>query len=374
MNDSEPLQNAYAVIMAGGRGERFWPASRIARPKQFLNLLTDATMIEETIGRLQHLFPPERILIVTGAGYTELTQTLLPQIPPENVLGEPEARNTAPCIALAAAHVENLERQKGNDPGKSLLCVVPSDHIIRDVASFCTVIGDCCQQAGKEKSIVTIGIAPTYPCTGYGYIEAGEILPDRQGKTAIYRCRGFREKPDLQTAEQYLKTGKFKWNSGMFLMSLSTLTDVMQEKAPDLYEFYQSLCQYFRNGKADDFASVYAGAPKISIDYAIMEKADCLLVADCSFDWDDVGSWTSLKNHLPEDDAGNTMQGLCAAVDTRDCIICNTGDQLIATAGIENMIIVNTGDVLMVCHQKYAQNIKKILALLNEKPELKKYL
>ncbi len=376
MSCHQSLSNAYAVIMAGGRGERFWPASRISRPKQFMDLLTDSTMIEQTVERLSPLFPPERILIVTGAAYGELTRSLFPQIPPENILEEPEARNTAPCIALAAAHIDNLERKANRDPGKALQCIFPSDHMIHDGDRFCTVIRDCCHQASAEKNIVTIGIVPTFPCTGYGYIEAGELLNDsRDRNTVMYHCSGFREKPDLKTAEEYLHSGKFKWNSGMFIMSLATLTETMQITAPELYTFYQTLCQCCQSGGGSEkLAEIYAEAPKISIDYAVMEKASCLVVADCTFDWDDVGSWTSLKNHLPADESGNTVRGRCVSVDTGNCIICNTGDHLIATAGLDHLIVVHTDEITMICHEKYAQNIKKILALLHEKPELKKYL
>ena len=380
MIEMEPVQNAYAVVMAGGRGERFWPESRLSRPKQFLDLLSGKSMIEQTVDRLLPLFCPDHILVITHERYAGIVRELLPDLPEQNILPEPAARDTAPCIALAAAQAERFARERGEqDP---VLCVVPSDHVIQETAAFCQVLRDGCCLARFEPCIVTVGIRPTFPCTGYGYIRIGDRLesPIRL-ETEMYRGLEFREKPDESTAEAYLKSGCYRWNGGMFMMACSTLVQAFRKEAPEMYAFYERLVSCFRNADGEKeihlerFRKVYETAPRISIDYAVMEKVSCLVVADCSFSWDDLGSWPSLRNHVNQDENGNAVLGLCVCEDSRNCIIDNSNDRhLVAVLGMENTVIVHTEDATLVCSEKSAQKIKKLLSLLSEDDDLKRFL
>ena len=331
--------NAFAVIMAGGRGERFWPESRIAHPKQLLRLLGSITMIEETVRRIAPLFPPERIVIATNERYVPAMRALLKDIPPENILGEPAARNTAPCIAMAAAYVGTLA--EGADP---VIAVFPSDHAIQDADSFRTVVSDCTDFARKHESIVTIGIAPTFPATGYGYIQTGSKI-DFPADSAFFDGVAFREKPDSETAKAYLESGHFRWNGGMFFFSGRTLMDAFALHAPFLAGFSRAATDAFKAHDAAALAAAYCSVQKISIDYAVMEKAHNVVVAEARFDWDDVGSWPSLRNQIPPDENGNVVRARHAGINTEDCIIfSDDGSHLVATAGLRDTIVVHTAD------------------------------
>ncbi len=364
--------NAFAVIMAGGRGERFWPASRLSRPKQFLKLLSDRTLLEQTADRLSMLFPPERILVVTNRDYVDEVKRLLPAIPSENILREPEGRDTAPCISWAAARVRRLAEQAHWKD--AVLCIVPSDHAIGNVELFRETLQDCMESAHSAQRILTIGIPPSFPCTGYGYIELGEKLPSERN-TPFYHGLGFREKPDLKTAEEYLQSGRYRWNSGIFVAALSFLENAFRTLCPELWMFYQEISTFERNPEGRDFAELYAKAPKISIDYAVMEKTPGLVTADGSFGWDDVGSWPALRARLSPDAQGNVVKGLFASVDSRNCIVSSDDkDHLIAAVGLQNTIIIHTDDVTFVCAEESAPQVKRLLAQLKENGEWKKFL
>lgn len=358
--------SAFAVIMAGGKGTRFWPESREARPKQFLPLLSDDTMIGQTIQRLSGLFAPENIVIVTNRCHVDLLRSMFPAIPPENILGEPEGRNTAPCMAMAYAHIKNVTEQMTEQVTDPVLAFFPADHAIEGTPSFCETLRACVERAAAPDTIVTIGITPQSPHTGYGYIELAE--PAGKG---FHRSAGFREKPDAITAQRYLEAGKFRWNAGMFFLSAATLHNSFQKYAPELAVFSEELRKRMKENR--NFDDLYHTAPKISIDYAVMEHAAEILVADAPFTWDDVGSWTSLRNRIEPDENGNRVRGKFAGLDVKDCIVinrCNSGkEHLVAAIGVTDLVVIHTDDATLICPAKDAQRITELVNRMNDNPD-----
>ncbi len=363
-------KNCYAVIMAGGRGERFWPRSRSNRPKQFLQLLGKSTMIEETVRRLFPVCPPERVLVITNAEYVGIVRTLLPDLPPENIVGEPVGRDTGPCAALAAA----LVSARGGD--QAIMMLLPADHVIRRTQDLAGVLEDAAALARKQPEwLFTIGIRPTAPATGYGYIQCGEELPESAGKTRFRRSLGFREKPDRETAERFLSSGDFRWNSGMFLWQVGALRGEFRRNAPELETLCARIGESIADGSFEQkLPGLFQAQPKISIDYAVMEHARFIAVAESRFDWDDVGSWTSLRNHFEADADGNVSSGLFAAVDSRNLIVSGSSDHLVAAIGVDDLVIVRTDDVTLVCPVHQAQRIKELLKAIGQRPELCRFL
>ncbi len=347
--------------MAGGRGERFWPLSRAARPKQLLPLLSDLTLIGETLVRLFPVFPPERIIIATNQDYVDAIRTLLPQIPPENILGEPAARNTAPCIALAAAHIKGLAGQE-EDP---VIAVFPSDSAVADSDGFRSVISECIAFSASNPEIVTVGIKPSFPCTGYGYIEGGEGICGE-----MYRVRKFHEKPDAATAERYLAEGKYYWNGGMFFMRHSVLCRAFRDHAPELAEFHDRLLA------GETPAELYEALTPVSIDYAVMEKASNVVVRPSFFGWDDLGSWSSIPSYLPSDgNDGCVSRGRHVRLDSEDCVIWNeSGDHLVAVAGLKDMVVVHTDDATLVCPVGMAQRVGDLVKEIKKHDDMKRFL
>lgn len=360
--------DVFAVIMAGGKGERFWPQSRVSRPKQLLRLLGDLTMIEQTVNRLKPLMPVENILVITNADYVDSMQSLLNELPKENIIGEPCGRDTAPCVALAAA----LVASKTDNPD-AVMIVLPADHVIKDVDAMVAVLNDCAELAAGGK-IVTIGVNPAFPSTGYGYIKCGNPIKTELG-TKFYESGGFREKPDTKTAEEFLADGCYKWNSGMFAWSVSVIMDALNKYAPDLARGAEIIKKSVAEGNFEtELKTQYENFEKISIDYAVMEKVQNVVVAECAFDWDDVGSWTALRNQIKADDQNNVVRGLHVGLDTDNCIIFGKSDHLISTIDVEGLIIVNTADATLVCKSESAQRIKELVHKLSEKPEWKGFL
>ncbi len=363
--------DAYAVIMAGGKGERFWPQSRVSHPKQLLRLLGNLTLIEQTVERLLPLFDPSNIVIITNSDYVAPMQSLLSTIPDENIIGEPIGRDTAPCIALAAAYVKSIS--KHSDP---LLTLLPADHVINDAESFRQVIADSLEVARKGK-VVTVGINPTFPSSGYGYIKLGAAMPFSYG-TVFKEGLGFKEKPSVELAAEYLKSGQYKWNGGIFVMGVSTLEAEFAKHAPALAALLKELSAAFgpsgREPKPAVIERAYSKIDKISIDYAVMEKSSNIVVAESSFDWDDVGSWTALRNQIRPESDNNVVRGLHLGVSSKNCIIVGGSTHLIATVDVQDLIIVNTDDATLVCNIKSAQSIKELVQLIASKPELSAFL
>ncbi len=343
-----------AVIMAGGKGERFWPKSRTSRPKQFLSLTSDGeTMIQKTVKRLLPVVDMEDIFIVTNSAYTSLVTEQLPEIPTENILAEPCARNTAPCIAFAAAVIN----RKYND---AVMLVLPSDHLISNEILYADTLKKAVSVAEKDKNLVTIGITPNYPETGYGYINFGEE------KDGAYSVERFVEKPDLPTAEKYLESGRYLWNSGMFIWKLSSIMNNIHKFMPDIYDGAMKIGESFGTGNFNEVLErEFTSFRSESIDFGIMEKADNIYTIPGNFGWDDVGSWLAVERINDTDGDSNYIDGNVIAEATRHVTICG-GKRLIAAVGIEDIIIVDTEDAVLVCSKNSTQDVKKIIARLKE--------
>ncbi len=359
--------DVYAVIMAGGKGERFWPKSRISSPKQLLDLIGDSTMIEQTVNRLTSLIPNENIIIITNNQYVEKIQSLL-SIPEQNVIGEPVGRDTAPCVALATSLVK--AKAKNDD---AIMILLPADHIINDIKSLTQVLSDSADIA-KENKVVTIGVTPTFPSTGYGYIKCGNDIATTT-KTLFYKSDGFREKPNAQTAKEFIEDGSYKWNSGMFIWSVNTIYSAFTKYTPELKNLIDNLVIAYNNDSFDaTLKEEFPKQEKISVDYAIMEKIENVTVAECSFDWDDVGSWTALRNQIKPDSNNNVISALQKGINTENCIIFGNKNHLIATIDVDNLIIVQTEDATLICKENSAQKIKQLVKDISNTNDLKKYL
>ena len=340
-----------ALIMAGGRGERFWPKSRQSLPKQFLSLTGDGkTMIQLTVERILPLVAMEDIYIATNRSYKALVREQLPLLPEENILCEPVGRNTAPCIGLGAVHIA----KKYDD---AVMFVLPSDHLIKYNAMYLSTLENAAAVAEAGENLVTIGITPGYPETGYGYIK---FIPTQKLEQAFAVDR-FVEKPDLPTAKQYLAAEQYLWNSGMFIWKLSTIMKNLQKHLPETYEGLLRIQSAIGTAEEDAvLEKEFAAFKSESIDYGVMEKAENIYTLPGSFGWDDVGSWLAVERIQPTNEFGNVIDGNAITVDTKRCII-QGGKKLIATVGLEDIIIVDTDDALLVCEKGDAGQIKNVL-------------
>lgn len=340
-----------ALIMAGGRGERFWPKSRQSLPKQFLSLTGDGkTMIQLTVERILPLVAMEDIYIATNRSYKALVREQLPLLPEENILCEPVGRNTAPCIGLGAVHIA----RKYDD---AVMFVLPSDHLIKYNAMYLGTLEAAAAVAEAGENLVTIGITPDYPETGYGYIK---FIPTQKLEQAFAVDR-FVEKPNLETAKQYLAAEQYLWNSGMFIWKLSTIMSNLQKHLPETYEGLLRIQSAIGTDAEESvLEKEFAAFKSESIDYGVMEKAESIYTLPGSFGWDDVGSWLAVERIQPTNEFGNVIDGNAITVDTKRCII-QGGKKLIATVGLEDIIIVDTDDALLVCEKGDAGQIKKVL-------------
>lgn len=340
-----------ALIMAGGKGERFWPKSRQNLPKQFLSLTDDGkTMLQLTVERILPLVKLEDIFIATNRAYKALVQTQLPDLPAENILCEPQGKNTAPCIGLGAVHMAKKY-------GDAIMLVLPSDHLIKYNTIFLDTLSEACNVAAENHNLVTLGITPDEPETGYGYIKFD--MNRRLG--AAYAVERFVEKPDLATAKSYLASEQYLWNSGMFVWKISTILHNLEQHLPDIYS---GLCRIGGTLGASDEQKVlekeFADFKSESIDYGVMEKAKDIYILTGSFGWDDVGSWLAVGRIKKSNEFGNVIDGNVVAVDTQNCII-QGAEKLIATVGLEDLIVVDTADALLICEKSRAGEIKRVL-------------
>lgn len=349
----------YAVILAGGVGSRMWPKSRKAIPKQFLNLTGQETMLQTTVRRVAPIIPPERVFVVTGRRYTSLVAKQLPDLPARNIIAEPSGKNTAPAIGLAALHVEQLEPT-------ATMAVLTADHIIPNETAFRAALlaADDLAQTGK---LVTLGIAPTGPEIGYGYIHRGRpTVGQYQGQTA-YRVNQFLEKPTLPTARQFIESGDYYWNSGMFVWQTDTFLRELQSHMADLTARLQDL----RPPLFDDVSpaaveAVWQQVRAESIDFGLMEKTDNVAVVPLDAGWNDVGSWAALYDELAETGGENVVVNADhLSIDSRDLLIEGDG-RLVATIGVENLAIIQTEDALLVCAKDRTQEVKKIVDALKK--------
>lgn len=345
----------YAVIMAGGTGTRFWPKSRVAKPKQFLNLIGEKTMLQTTVERVSELIPEERILIITNSGYSDLVKEQLPNLPEENIIGEPVGRNTAPVVAAAAAIINS------RDPDGSM-AVLPSDHYIRDRKTFLSVLDAAFEKAESGHHLVTIGIRPYRPETGYGYIQQKAEDSGEVGGHTISEVKTFAEKPDLETAIRFLEAGDFLWNSGMFVWSTRVILKEFKKHLPQMYEQAVTLAGTLKSDGQDAINLFYNNVESVSIDYGIMEKADTVYVIPAEFGWNDVGSWMAIYELEDKDKNGNVLSASTTSVaDSQNCYVYSESDKLVALVGLQGVGVIDTGDALLVCRMDRAQDVKKIV-------------
>jgi mannose-1-phosphate guanylyltransferase len=357
----------YAVIMAGGRGTRFWPRSREKKPKHLLDIVSKRTIIQETVDRIKSLIPPENILIVTGKKHARELIKQLPEIPAQNIIIEPVGKNTAACIGLAALHIQ----KKVPD---AVMVVLPSDHAIGDSRKYLEVISAAAKVAGQEGGLVTIGIKPSGPQTGFGYIEQGQSLRNVSGKE-VFRVKSIREKPDLQKARKFVQSGKFYWNSGMFIWKASVILKEIERCLPDLYTGLMKIKEVLGTSKeAAVVPRVYKELASISIDYGVMEKTANVFVLPGDFGWSDVGSWDALWEISAKDNQGNALTGNGSAIftDTEGALVYSP-KKLVALVGVKDLIIVETKDALLVCKKGHSQDVKKVVDTLKAAKK-KKYL
>ncbi|MGB9886590.1 MAG: mannose-1-phosphate guanylyltransferase [Moorellales bacterium] len=356
-----------AVVMAGGRGERFWPLSRETRPKQFLRLVGKQSLLQATVARLDGLVRAEDTFVVTGRRYAEQVGRELPQVPRHNILVEPQGRDTAPCIGLATVFLRRFRPEE--DP---VMLVLPADHLIADLGAFIRTLKVATEVARREEVLVCIGIEPTRPETGYGYIECGPEWPG-SAEVPVFRVKRFREKPDRATAEFFLRQGGFFWNSGMFAWRRSVIERAIATYLPELAEGLEELRARLEDGRP--WEDLFGQLPRISVDYGVMEKADNVAVVKGSFGWDDVGTWSALSRVLTHDGQGNVVAGAYGSrpeggakpilLHSRGCVVYN-GHRLLAAVGVEDLIIVDTEDALLICKKQEEQRLKELLGQLRQ--------
>ncbi len=350
------IDHAYAVIMAGGKGQRFWPLSRSGRPKQVLSLFGKAPLMALAVERLGDLVPPERVIVITGADLVDVTRKALPCLPRENIIGEPFGRDTAAACALAAAVVHARDKD-------GLVCVLAADHIIKDVDIFQQTLTEGFDIARENEVLLTIGINPTFASTGFGYIEAGDVYA-HAGEVGVRRAKRFVEKPDISTARQYLASGDFFWNSGMFIWSVGTFLNALAQHCPHLGAMARRLEREVNGpGFPAALEEEYGQLDKISVDYAIMEKADNIVMARGTFRWYDVGSWPALEDHFDADADGNVCVGPCEALDASCNVVVSPG-RLTALIGVQNLVVVQAEGATLVCARERAQDVKQMVAKL----------
>lgn len=343
----------YALIMAGGSGTRFWPASRRDRPKQLLPLASERTMIQSTVDRLQGLVDNHRVLVMTNQRLVEQIAAQLPAVPPARIIGEPAKRDTAPCIGLAA------ELIAAEDPDAVML-VLPSDHVIRTVDPFQEAVRAGSELIAADPSlIVTFGIKPTYPAESFGYIQAADSLASA-GTSRAFRVAQFREKPDRRTAERYVADGGYYWNSGIFMWRASTVLAALRQHQPQMAEHLAAIGEAVGQPVFDQvLRERYCAVTGRSIDYAVMEHYQNVAVIEAPFPWDDVGSWQALSRMHPADENGNTVRGSHIGIDTKGSIIESSRDHTIVTIGVDDLIIVHTADATLVAPKHAEERVRE---------------
>ncbi len=357
-----------AVIMAGGVGTRFWPRSREKSPKQFLEIIGKKTMIQTTVERLDKFVRIQDIFVVTNKVQQSLVKKQIPELPEENIIIEPVGRNTAPCIGLAAMHVMKL------DPN-AVMVVLPSDHLIQKVDEFQRVLGVAVETAYKSSSLLTIGITPTHPETGYGYIQMFDEKGDHNPyfDKGVLKVKTFAEKPNLATAEKFLKSGDFLWNSGMFVWRADAILNQMHICLPDMFAELVKIQQVLGTPQYQStLDKVYGLIRGISIDYGVMEKADVVYVIPGDFGWNDVGSWREVLKVSGKDDNGNSITGKVILRDAKNCLVYSP-DKLVAVIGAEDLVIINSEDAILVCKTNRSQDVKEIADYLRRK-QMNEYL
>ncbi len=345
-----------AVIMAGGSGTRFWPQSRMAKPKQFLDVVGEKSMIRLTMDRLLEELPTEKIFVVTAESQVKLVKKHLPELPAKNIIIEPFGMNTAPCIALSYAYIKRFAALT------ETMVVLPADHLITKVDVFWENINKS-QELARAGNLVTFGIIPTYPATGYGYIQAGEKAND-----FAYKVAQFKEKPNYETAQDFLKAGNFFWNSGMFSWTLGTIEETYQKFLPEVTQVLDLIeAEWNRNGENSDISGLYAKMPKIPVDIGIMEKAEKRAVIPVDLGWSDVGSWRALADISQTDKDENTISENSFVIDSKGNYIRSS--KFVSLIGVQDMVLVETEDAILLAKKDRAEEVKKVVDFLKENNE-----
>jgi mannose-1-phosphate guanylyltransferase len=342
--------DTYIFILAGGSGERFWPLSRKKKPKQLLSLFSEKTLLEESLERIKGLIPESKVFILTNCEQKQITLDALRTFPSEQLLAEPAKRDTAPAAALATAlaYSQNPE---------AVVVLLPSDQLIKKTGAFQQNLQDALLIASLTDSIITLAIPPAYPATGFGYLELATPFESSGLSTRFRHVSRFVEKPNISLAKEYLASGNYSWNAGMFVWKASTFLKEARRLCPELAGFVES---FPRENSACYIEEKFPQLPKISIDYALMEKASSVLAAEADFDWDDVGCWTSLGDHLPKDSSGNVMPRTSSLLGAFNNIV-HSDKKHVALCGVSDLVVVETDDALLICHRDSVQDIKKLL-------------
>jgi mannose-1-phosphate guanylyltransferase len=348
--------NTFVVIMAGGIGSRFWPYSRTNHPKQFHDILgTGKTLIQETAHRFREVAPISQIFTVTNKKYIGLVNSQLPLLSDNQILAEPIGRNTAPCVAYAAYKIAKTNPD-------AVMVVASSDHIIEKEEGFVEIINQAIEEASQKDILLTLGIKPDRPDTGYGYIQF------KEGKSISKKVKTFTEKPELELAKKFLESGDFLWNSGIFIWKVKTVIQAFEKHLPEMAEIFEEGKQYYNTDKEADFiAKAYTQTKNISVDYGIMEKADNVHVISCDFGWSDLGTWKSLHSIGKKDTNNNVASENVMLYDTKNCIIKTPEDRLVVVQGLDDYIIAEFDNVLMICRKDEEQKVRDFVADVKNK-------
>ncbi len=376
MKTKTDAKDRFVIIMAGGRGERFWPLSRETRPKQLLALVGNKTLLQQALDRVLPLVPAKNVFVITNQVQLPEVARHVPKVPRSNLIAEPIGRDTCAAVTLGAALV-------GARSTTAVMAVLPADHVIPEEKKFQQVLADAFDLASRGQAIVTIGIKPTEPATGYGYIRVGAPLPPPTGaryKTAFYKAEQFVEKPNFDKALEYLQSGQYRWNAGMFIWNFVTITEGLQKHQPEMYEACRRWFELATKPSklAKQLEKDYPTLKKISIDYALMEHAQNVVVADGNFAWDDLGSWTALARHIKPDAEGNCAVADFVHVDAARNIIFDARTKAhrtpIAVVGLRDSILVQTDDAVLLAHKSQAQKVKELVKKLSQDTRYKKLI
>jgi mannose-1-phosphate guanylyltransferase len=354
--NSELFHHTYCIIMAGGKGERFWPLSTNTMPKPFINLTGEKSLIQLTVERALRFVSRERLFIVLGKSHLKIAQKQLPLLSSRQFIVEPAGKDTAPCVGLAAITIKSLDKD-------AFMVVLPADQYVPDGDTFADAIKDCVKLAADGDYLVTLGIRPTRPETGYGYIFSHRKFPSRH-KIASFVAEKFVEKPDAKRALEYLNDGRYYWNAGIFIWKVNTLLSGMERHMPGLYEGLSAMGKALAEKKPKKAETIFKGLERKSIDYGLMEKADNVLMTPAEFRWDDVGTWSSLPRVLAVDDDDNYRRGDTVCVDTKNCVIIGEGAPVIGTVGISDLVVVASRKGILICPQDRVQQVREIVKKL----------
>jgi mannose-1-phosphate guanylyltransferase len=350
----------HAMIMAGGGGTRFWPRSRVRRPKQFLALAGDRTLLQQAVDRIEAQVPPERTWIITSALHSAEASRQLPGLPADRVIGEPCGRDTAACIGLGAALIARQDPQ-------AVMMVMPADHVIEPTQEFRRAAQVAEQMAEEHPAaLITFGIPPSFPATGYGYIQRGTEAAHRQG-IAVYRVQGFREKPNSELAERFIADGGYYWNSGIFVWKAATILEHLGQRQPKLHSAVGRIAEAWpTRDRQRILQREYEALDKISIDYAVMEHATDVLVVQAPYRWDDVGSWLALERMHPQDGDGNTVLATHCGINTKGCVVVGDPGHLITTIGVNNLLIIQDGNATLVADRRDEGTVKALVEKMKQ--------